>query len=330
MNDIPGNASLNGQLVTVFGGSGFLGRYVVRELAKKGYRVRVAVRRPDLAGHVQPMGAVGQVHAVQANLRYGWSIERAVEGADAVVNLVGILFESGKQRFDAVQAEGAALVAKAAKTAGASRLVHVSAIGADAKSPSDYARTKGEAEAAVAQAMPDAVIMRPSIVFGPEDAFFNRFAGMARMLPFLPVVGASTRFQPVYVGDVADAVALAVDGAARPGTVYELGGPEVDTFEGLMERMLRIIERPRPIIAMPQRVAELQARVFEVLPKPPLTLDQIKLLAIDNVVSDTAVTDGRTLAGLGLNPSALDAILPSYLWRYRKHGQYAALGAKPQ
>lgn len=330
MNDIPGNASLNGQLVTVFGGSGFLGRYVVRELAKKGYRVRVAVRRPDLAGHVQPMGAVGQVHAVQANLRYGWSIERAVEGADAVVNLVGILFESGKQRFDAVQAEGAALVAKAAKTAGASRLVHVSAIGADAKSPSDYARTKGEAEAAVAQAMPDAVIMRPSIVFGPEDAFFNRFAGMARMLPFLPVVGASTRFQPVYVGDVADAVALAVDGAARPGTVYELGGPEVDTFEGLMERMLRIIERPRPIIAMPQRVAELQARVFEVLPKPPLTLDQIKLLAIDNVVSDTAVADGRTLAGLGLNPSALDAILPSYLWRYRKHGQYAALGAKPQ
>lgn len=330
MNDIPGNASLNGQLVTVFGGSGFLGRYVVRELAKKGYRVRVAVRRPDLAGHVQPMGAVGQVHAVQANLRYGWSIERAVEGADAVVNLVGILFESGKQRFDAVQAEGAALVAKAAKTAGASRLVHVSAIGADAKSSSDYARTKGEAEAAVAQAMPDAVIMRPSIVFGPEDAFFNRFAGMARMLPFLPVVGASTRFQPVYVGDVADAVALAVDGAARPGTVYELGGPEVDTFEGLMERMLRIIERPRPIIAMPQRVAELQARVFEVLPKPPLTLDQIKLLAIDNVVSDTAVADGRTLAGLGLNPSALDAILPSYLWRYRKHGQYAALGAKPQ
>ena len=330
MNDIPGNASLNGQLVTVFGGSGFLGRYVVRELAKKGYRVRVAVRRPDLAGHVQPMGAVGQVHAVQANLRYGWSIERAVEGADAVVNLVGILFESGKQRFDAVQAEGAALVAKAAKTASASRLVHVSAIGADAQSPSDYARTKGEAEAAVAQAMPDAVIMRPSIVFGPEDAFFNRFAGMARMLPFLPVVGASTRFQPVYVGDVADAVALAVDGAARPGTVCELGGPEVDTFEGLMERMLRIIERPRPIIAMPQRVAELQARVFEVLPKPPLTLDQIKLLAIDNVVSDTAVADGRTLAGLGLNPSALDAILPSYLWRYRKHGQYAALGAKPQ
>ena len=153
---------------------------------------------------------------------------------------------------------------------------------------------------------------------------------MARMLPFLPVVGASTRFQPVYVGDVADAVALAVDGAARPGTVYELGGPEVDTFEGLMERMLRIIERPRPIIAMPQRVAELQARVFEVLPKPPLTLDQIKLLAIDNVVSDTAVADGRTLAGLGRNPSALDAILPSYLWRYRKHGQYAALGAKPQ
>ncbi|MGD1887959.1 MAG: complex I NDUFA9 subunit family protein [Cohaesibacteraceae bacterium] len=329
MNDTPGNASLNGQLVTVFGGSGFVGRYVVRELAKKGYRVRVAVRRPDLAGHIQPMGAVGQVHAIQANLRYGWSVERAVQGADAVVNLVGILFESGKQRFDAVQSEGTALVAKAAKAEGIDRLVQVSAIGADADSPSDYARTKAEAEAAAMVAIPETVIMRPSIVFGPEDEFFNRFAGMARIQPFLPVVGGDTRFQPVYVGDVADAVALAVDGAVQPGTIYALGGPEVDAYEGLMGRMLRIIVRRRPIVSMPQRVAELQARAFELLPKPPLTLDQIKLLGVDNVVSEAATKDGRTLTGLGLNPAALDAILPSYLWRYRKHGQYAALGAKP-
>ncbi|MEQ8656453.1 MAG: complex I NDUFA9 subunit family protein [Hyphomicrobiales bacterium] len=329
MADTPGNAGLNGKLVTVFGGSGFLGRYIVRELAKKGYRVRVAVRRPDLAGHTQPMGAVGQVHAIQANLRYGWSVERAIDGADAVVNLVGILHESGKQSFEKVQAEGPGLIAQACQKAGITNLVHVSAIGANEESEADYARSKALGEKAVRAAVPEAIIMRPSIVFGPEDQFFNRFANMARMSPILPVVGPKTRFQPVYVGDVADAVALAVDGGATPGTTYELGGPEVDTFEGLMERMLKVIDRKRPIIAMPIRVAELQAKVFEVLPNPILTVDQVKMLATDNVVSEDAVKDGRTLKGLGLNPAAIDAIIPTYLWRYRKHGQYAALGAKP-
>ena len=329
MADTPGNAGLNGKLITVFGGSGFLGRYIVRELAKKGYRIRVAVRRPDLAGHVQPMGAVGQVHAIQANLRYGWSIERAIQGADGVVNLVGILHESGKQSFESLQAEGPGLIAQACKAAGISTLVHVSAIGADEASPAAYARSKALGEKAVRAAVPEAIIMRPSIVFGPEDQFFNRFAGMARMSPILPVVGPRTRFQPVYVGDVADAVALAVDGGAKPGTTYELGGPDVDTFEGLMDRMLNVIGRKRAIIAMPTRVAELQAKVFELLPNPPLTVDQVKMLATDNVVSDAAIAEGRTLRGLGLSPAAVDAILPTYLWRYRKHGQYAALGAKP-
>ncbi len=329
MADTPGNAGLNGKLVTVFGGSGFLGRYIVRELAKKGYRVRVAVRRPDLAGHVQPMGAVGQIHAIQANLRYGWSVERAVEGADAVVNLVGILYESGKQSFEKVQAEGPGFIAQACQKAGITNLVHLSAIGADEDAEAGYARTKALGEKAVHAAVPESIIMRPSIVFGPEDEFFNRFAAMARISPILPVVGPKTRFQPVYVGDVADAVALAVDGGATPGTTYELGGPEVDTFEGLMERMLDVIERKRPIIAMPEKVAELQARVFEILPKPILTVDQVKMLAVDNVVSEAAETESRTLKGLGLNPAAIDAIIPTYLWRYRKHGQYAALGAKP-
>jgi uncharacterized protein YbjT (DUF2867 family) len=329
MTDTPGNARLNGQLVTVFGGTGFLGRYIVRELARKGYRVRLAVRRPDLAGHLQPMGAVGQIHAIQANLRHGWSVERAIEGADGVVNLVGILHESGKQSFEAVQAEGPALIAQACKAAGIERLVHVSAIGADDDSPAAYARSKAAGEAAVRAGVPQAVILRPSIVFGPEDQFFNRFAGMALFSPILPVVGPTTRFQPVYVGDVADAVALAVDGGAQAGTTYELGGPEIDSFEGLMERMLKVIERKRMIIALPMKVAELQARLFELLPNPALTVDQVKMLQRDNVVSPQALAEGRTLEALGINGASMDAILPTYLWRYRKNGQYAALGAKP-
>jgi uncharacterized protein YbjT (DUF2867 family) len=329
MTDTPGNARLNGQLVTVFGGTGFLGRYIVRELARKGYRVRLAVRRPDLAGHLQPMGAVGQIHAIQANLRHGWSVERAIEGADGVVNLVGILHESGKQSFEAVQAEGPALIAQACKAAGIERLVHVSAIGADDDSPAAYARSKAAGEAAVRAGVPQAVILRPSIVFGPEDQFFNRFAGMALFSPILPVVGPTTRFQPVYVGDVADAVALAVDGGAQAGTTYELGGPEIDSFEGLMERMLKVIERKRMIIALPMKVAELQARLFELLPNPALTVDQVKMLQRDNVVSPQALAEGRTLEALGINGASMDAILPTYLWRYRKNGQYSALGAKP-
>lgn len=315
----------DGRLVTVFGGSGFLGRHAVRALVKRGYRVRAAVRRPDLAGHLQPLGAVGQIHAVQANLRYPDSVARAVQGADVVVNCVGILFETGKQRFGSVQAEGARLVAAAARDAGASAMVHVSAIGADLDGNATYARTKAQGEKGVLEAFPSAVILRPSIVFGPEDSFFNQFAGLAKMLPFLPLIGGGgTRFQPVYVGDVAEAIARAVDGVAKPGTVYELGGSEVKTFKELLELTLAETNTSRPLIPLPFAIAKLQASVMQLLPKPLLTVDQVTLLETDNVVSDSAIAEGRTLAGLGIAPRTLGAILPSYLWRFRKGGQFAA------
>jgi NADH dehydrogenase len=317
-------APLNGKLVTVFGGSGFVGRYVVRALAQRGWRVRAAVRRPDLAGHLQPDGGVGQIQAVQANLRYPWSVARAVEGADAVVNLVGILYASGKQTFDAVQGEGAAVVAQAAAAAGISRFVQVSAIGADASSPAAYARTKAQGEAAVLAAIPQAVIVRPSIVFGPEDDFFNRFAGMARIAPALPLVGGgATKFQPVYVGDVAEAVANAVEGQAKPGTVYELGGPDVKSFKECLELMLAETMRSRLLVPLPFGLAKVQASVLQLLPKPLLTVDQVRMLETDNVVSEAAKAEGRTLEGLGVaGPRTLAAILPTYLWRFRPHGQF--------
>lgn len=311
------------RLVTVFGGSGFLGRHVVRALAKAGWRVRAAVRRPDLAGHLQPLGTVGQIHAVQANLRYPDSVLRAAQGAQAVVNLVGILYESGRQTFDSVQANGARAVAQAAADEGA-RLVHVSAIGADADSASAYARTKAAGEAAARAAMPYSVILRPSIVFGPEDDFFNRFAAMARFLPALPLVGGGqTRFQPVFVGDVAQAVRKAVDGEAIPGSTYELGGPEVKTFEDLMRVVLDVTGRNRLLLPLPFALARLQASVLQFLPKPPLTPDQVRLLESDNVVSEGARRDGRTLAGLGIEPTAIMSVVPGYLWRFRKSGQFA-------
>src|SRR5580704_15033647 len=267
-------------LVTVFGGSGFLGRHVVRALARRQYRVRVAVRRPELAGFLRPMGRVGQIHAVQANLRYPQSIEAAVRDADIVINLVGILFERGRQRFDAVQTEGADAVARAAAAMGA-RLIHCSAIGADENSPSHYARSKAAGEQAVLATLPSAVIARPSIMFGPEDDFFNRFAALARLSPFLPLIGGGqTRFQPVFVGDVAAAIADAVDGKAKPGTIYELGGPDIRTF-----RQLTTIERHRLLLPIPFALAKLQAAVLQFLPKPPLTPDQVELLKTDNVVS---------------------------------------------
>lgn len=311
------------RLVTVYGGSGFVGRHVVRALARKGWRVRVAVRRPDLAGHLQPLGGVGQVTAVQANLRYPASVLRAAEGAEVVVNLVGILAERGRQSFDAVQAFGARQVALAAKEVGA-RLVHGSAIGADANSQSVYARTKAAGEEAAFEAVPNAVVMRPSIVFGPEDDFFNRFAAMARLSPALPLVGGgTTRFQPVFVGDVAQAFAKAVDNEARPGTVYELGGPEVRTFKELLELVLREVDRKRLLVPLPFGVAAFKARFLELLPSPMLTRDQVKLLAYDNVVSEAAIAEGRTLEGLGIRPTAMGAVLPSYLWRYRRAGQFS-------
>jgi uncharacterized protein YbjT (DUF2867 family) len=317
MTEIPAET-----LVTVFGGSGFLGRHVVRALARAGYRVRPAVRRPDLAGHLQPLGRVGQIHAVQANLRYPASVEAAVRDADVVINLVGVLFERGKQRFEAVQAEGAYTVAQAAAAAGA-RVVHVSSLGADPDSTALYARTKAAGEAAVLAAVPDATIFRPSIMFGPEDDFFNRFASMARMSPFLPLIGGGeTKFQPVFVGDVAQAILKATGAAAKGGTIYELGGPEVKSFKALMEYVLAVTERKRLLLPIPFAVAKLQAMVLQLLPTPLLTKDQVESLRTDNIVSAAATAEGRTIGDLGIAPAALEAIVPSYLWRFRKTGQF--------
>lgn len=311
------------KLVTVFGGSGFVGRHVVRALAKRGYRIRAAVRRPDLAGHLQPLGRVGQIHAVQANLRYPDSVEAAVRDADAVVNLVGVLFERGAQRFAHVHARGAETVAQAAARLGVP-LVHMSALGADETSPSLYARSKATGERLVLAAKPDATILRPSIIFGPEDSFFNRFAAMARMSPILPLVGGgATRFQPVFVGDVALAIAEAMGGKSKPGTIYELGGPEIRTFKELMQYMLTVIERRRLLLPVPFPLAKLMAAFAGLLPKPPLTADQVEMLKRDNVVSEEALRQGRTFEGLGIEPVLMEVVVPSYLWRYRKAGQFS-------
>jgi uncharacterized protein YbjT (DUF2867 family) len=310
-------------LVTVYGGSGFVGRHVVRALARRGYRIRVAVRRPDLAFHLQPLGWVGQIHAVQANLRNAASVDAAARDAHVLVNLVGVLKESGRQRFDTVHAFGAEQVALAASNHGAG-LVHVSAIGADEQSASHYARSKAIGERLALAAQPQAVVMRPSIVFGPEDDFFNRFAALARMSPALPLIGGGgTRFQPVFVGDVAEAVAQAVEGNARAGTTYELGGPEIRTFKQLMQYVLATIERKRLLLPLPFFIAKLDAMLLQFAP-PPFTLtgDQVELLRTDNVVSDAAKANGRTLAGLGIAPETIEAIVPAYLWRFRKTGQF--------
>ncbi len=312
----------NDTLITIFGGSGFLGRHLVRALAKRHYRIRVAVRRPDLAGHLQPLGRVGQIHAVQANVRNTASVEAAVRGADIAINLVGILFERGRQRFDTVQAYGAEQVALATANHG-TRLIHVSAIGADQHSPSAYGRAKAEGERGVLAARPDAIVFRPSIMFGPEDDFFNKFAAMARLLPALPLIGGGeTRFQPVFVGDVAEAIARAVDGTARNGATYELGGPEVRSFKELMEYVLSVTERKRLLIPLPFAIARLQAMLLQLLPKPLLTPDQVEMLKVDTVVSPEAESQERTLRGLGIEPTAMEIVVPSYLWRFRKTGQF--------
>jgi NADH dehydrogenase len=322
-----------GRLVTVFGGSGFLGRHVVGALARDGWRVRVACRRPDLAFHLQPLGRVGQIFPVQANLRHPESIGAALAGAEAVVNLVGILAEGGRQKFSALHAQGAGAVAAAAAAAGVERLVHVSALGADAHSSSVYARTKAEGEAAVRAAFPSAVILRPSVVFGPEDDFFNRFATMARYLPAIPIVGENTRFQPVFVGDVARAAALGVDGIAQAGATYELGGPEVRSFREIVEYVLEVTERERRIVALSFETGKLMAGVTQTLKKLSLgffpslltmTTDQVELLRHDNVVSKEAAAAALTLEGLGIAPTAIESVVPSYLYRYRKTGQYQA------
>jgi uncharacterized protein YbjT (DUF2867 family) len=309
-------------LITIYGGSGFLGRHLVRALAKRDYRIRVAVRRPELAGHLQPLGKVGQINAVQANIRNAASVEAAARDAHMLINLVGILFERGRQRFEAVHTVGAEQVALAANAHGA-RLVHVSAIGADENSPSHYARSKAMAEKLVLSAQPTAMIMRPSIIFGPEDDFFNRFAALARVSPALPLIGGGhTKFQPVFVGDVAAAITEAVAGNAKPGIIYELGGPEVRTFKELMQFVLRTIERKRLLVPLPFFVAKLQAAFLQFAPTPMLTPDQVELLRVDNVVSDAAKGGDRTLQALGIEPEPIEAIVPSYLWRFRKTGQF--------
>lgn len=317
----------SGALVTVFGGSGFVGRHVVRELARQGFRVRSATRRPDLAGHLQPMGGVGQIQPVQANLRYPESVAAAVQGADVVINLVGLLFKSGRQTFNAVHVDGAGTIARAARAAGVSRLIHVSAIGAGAQSPGNYGRTKAAGESAVRKEFPEAVILRPSIVFGPEDDFFNRFADMARKAPLLPLIsGGRTRFQPVYAGDVALAVAAAAQGKAKPGLVYELGGPDVLTFRQLLDRTQEMAGRNRGYLRLPFWAAKLGALLTVPLPNAlrPLTVDQVRMLQADNVVSEAAQNEGRTLQGLGiLGPHAIDTVVPAYLEQYKPKGQYS-------
>jgi uncharacterized protein YbjT (DUF2867 family) len=310
-------------LVTVFGGSGFLGRNVVRALAKRDYRIRVAVRRPELAGYLQPAGKVGQIHSVQANLRYPASVEAAMRDSHIAVNLVGILTESGAQTFDAVQGKGAETVARAASGAGA-RMVHVSAIGADENSESRYARAKAAGEKAVLSALPSATILRPSILFGPEDQFTNRFAALARLSPMLPLIGGGeTKLQPAYVGDVATAVADAVDGKTKAGATYELGGPEVLSMREIMKIILDITDRKRMLVSLPFGLAKLQAMFLQFAPGPlKLTPDQVALLRSDNVVSDTAKAAGLTFEGLGISPDSIEAIAPQYLWRFRPAGQF--------
>ncbi len=317
---------MTARIVTVFGGSGFIGRYLVQRLARHGWIVRVAVRRPDRALFLKPMGAVGQITPIAASLRNEGSIAAAVTGADAVVNLVGILYGRGADSFAAIHVEGAARVARAAQAAGAARFVQMSALGADADSPAEYGRSKAAGERAVRAVIPAAGIVRPSIVFGPEDDFFNRFATMARFLPALPLIGGGrTLFQPVYVGDVADALLRLVEDPATAGKTYELGGPRVYSFRALLELMLHEIGRRRLLIPVPFGLASLQAFFLElpsnlisVFPPPPLTQDQVQLLKRDNVVSAGALT----LADLGIQATALELVIPGYLARYRRGGRF--------
>lgn len=316
------------KLVTIYGGSGFVGRYIARRMAKAGWRVRVAVRHPNEALHVKPYGTPGQVEPVFCNIRDDASVRAVMIGADAVVNCVGILGEVGKNRFDAVQAEGAGRIARIAAEQGITSMVHISAIGADAGSDSLYQRSKAEGESLVLSAMPAAVILRPSVVFGTEDQFFNRFAGMARFGPFLPMVGADTRFQPVYVDDVAAAAERALTTQVAPG-IYELGGPDVATFRELMVQMLAEIRRNRVLLNVPFFAAKIMGTSFDILQKISfglftngvLTRDQVRNLARDNVVSDGA----KGFAELGLKPTPMSAVLPDYLYVHRVGGQYKAI-----
>ena len=315
------------KLVTIYGGSGFVGRYIARRMAKEGWRVRVAVRRPNEAMFVKPYGTVGQVEPILCNIRDDASVAAALQGADAVVNCVGILTQNGKNKFDAVQAEGAGRVAREAAAAGIDTMVQISAIGADADADIDYARTKALGEANVLAHVPNAMILRPSIMFGAEDKFFNRFASMARMGPIVPAIGAETKFQPAYVDDVAAAAVKGVLGEAHG--IYEVGGPDVNTFRELLQTMLGVIQRRKLILNVPFPIARVMAWAFDLLEtitlglvkNPAATRDQVKNLRLDNVAAD----DAKGFAELGITPTAMEAVLPNYLWRFRPSGQYAAI-----
>lgn len=306
-------------LVTVFGGSGFIGRNAVRALARSGYRVRVAVRYPNLAHYLPPMGAVGQIQLLKCNVNDADQVARAVHGADAVVNLVGVLYSRGSQSFDALQAEAPGIVAMAAKAAGARTFVQMSAIGADEDSESDYARTKALGERAVREEFLPATILRPSIMFGPEDEFFNKFASISRFLPVLPLIGGGhTKFQPVFAGDVADAIVKCVSDPSTQGRTYELGGPRIYTFTELMQLILRETGRSRFLVPIPFWLASVKAFFLQFLPKPLLTPDQVTLLKTDNVVPPGALT----FSDLGIQPDSVEAIVPAYLYRFRPKGQF--------
>lgn len=320
---------MRGDLIVVFGGSGFIGRYVVKELCRRGKRVRVPMRRPHLGQDLRVMGDVGQVQLVQANARFPESVAAALEDADGVVNLIGLLSEKGSQSFSAVQAEGAATIAKAAAAAGVSRFVQVSAIGADPKSRSAYGRTKAQAEASVRAAVPTAAILRPSIVFGPEDGFFNRFAGMAQISPALPLIGGGkTKFQPIYVQNVAEAVVNALELESARGKTFELGGPQAYSFKQLLRFILSTIDRKRMLAPLPFFIAQpmgaVADAVFRITPfNPPLTGDQVELLKQDNVVGATGDASVLTIADLGVHDlETIEAIVPTYLWRFRPYGQF--------
>lgn len=317
-------AQAAGKLVTVIGGSGFVGRHLVRALAQRGYRIRPAMRRPDLAVHLQPLGSVGQIMPVQANVRYPDSVVAACQGADIVINLTGILHSSGSQTFDAIHTFGAEASASAAKQAGASAFIQMSAVGADARSASNYARTKAEGEARARARFPGAIVVRPSVIFGPEDDLFNRFAAMARFAPALPLIGGGeNKFQPVFVGDVAEGIsALATAGDEHAGKTFEFGGPELMSLKQIMEFTLETTARKRILAPLPFGLAKMLAAVLGLLPKPLLTMDQVELLRTDNVVSEVCKAEGRTLEGLGIIPQGIESIVPSYLYRYRKAGQF--------
>jgi len=310
------------ELITIFGGSGFVGTQVVQLLARAGYRIRVAVRRPDLAGHVKPLGNVGQVVPIQANVRNKDSVAAAVRGASVVINLAAIGIEKGRQRFRAVNVMGARNVAEASRLAGVETFIQMSVLGADTHSPSLFARSRAMGEAEVRSVFPGAIIFRPSVIFGVGDDFFNTIGALSRLLPVMPLFGAKTRFQPVYVGDVAEAIAEAAKGNAAAGTTYELGGPEILSNRELTERVLRETGRRRPILPLPLGVGTLLSIPMGLMPRPLLTGDRVRLLGLDNVVSDAAIADKRTLQGFGITPRPLDAVLPSYLWRFAPNGQF--------